>query len=491
VALTAGVVTMTTAWLAVWTALIAHGAAVTNLPGPAQWAIMAGAAAFAHALARSALGERRSRALFVSGVLVLAALLAWVAGFRAWMPLDPRWFPLLGQALAPASARPMVVVPVVDVLALAWLGGRIGGSRLDEHDVARFFIIGLAGLFGAMIVGAMADSGGQLAGAMGLSCALFFATALLVLPLAQLLAVRERAKGASTRQAPFDQRWIPTMIGAVAAILVVAVVLSATASGVLFNAAIAVVDRIPDLLTVVLFPLALVGAGLAEGLIWLLHLLVGQPRTLTLRPHPPIPRPRPHTTLAVIHHTQLPPAIQFALSVSVLIGLGLVVAVVLARTVGRVTGAKADATFAEERETVWSWKAARPRWSVLRGGRRHAASTNGDDLRQPPRTIRQAYRRLLFWGASSGCPRLATETPHEYLGRLRQREAPRERDAALLTSAYVHERYGAAPAPPEEVARALDACGQLEEAFAEAASAAAGRGKSGSEGRAQRRPQKR
>ena len=57
-------------------------------------------------------------------------------------------------------------------------------------------------------------------------------------------------------------------------------------------------------------------------------------------------------------------------------------------------------------------------------------------------SIRTIYRRMLDWAASAGCPRKATQTPHEYLRVLSRWLPEGGHDFTLITNHYVLVRYG-------------------------------------------------
>lgn len=456
-----GMATMSAAWAAIWPALIGHWAGLANLPFPVQWLLTTGAAAGASVLARSGMGERAMRVLYVLTIVIVALLVAWLAGFPGWVPFDPRRMGDLAHALNPSVADSAIVVPLLTAVGLLWLGGQIGVSRLDEHEAARFFALGLGGLFSGLAVGAAASGGSSLDGIMGLSCAVFFGAALLTLPLAQMLAVRERNKMGSAGPAPFDRRWIPTVVGAVAAILIGALVLSAAVSGALLGALSAVLNRISDLLAFILLPLAYAMGYLAEAVIWFLRTLFGRPIQHRLPAQPGIPK-APKATHLAANHPHLPVALQTALSAGVVAAIVLIVVLVLARSMRRIGAGGDDAAFEEERQSVWSWEAARRDLGALLGRRRGRPTGYQEDQRLPPRDIRQAYRRLLRREAVLGRPRRAMDTPHEFVHRLSEAGVAEAPDARTLTAAYVRERYGAERATGEETAAALTAWASFE-----------------------------
>jgi hypothetical protein len=57
-------------------------------------------------------------------------------------------------------------------------------------------------------------------------------------------------------------------------------------------------------------------------------------------------------------------------------------------------------------------------------------------------SIRQIYRQLLSWAATQGYPRLAFQTPYEYLYRLKAALPESREPLEFITQSYVSARYG-------------------------------------------------
>jgi hypothetical protein len=60
-------------------------------------------------------------------------------------------------------------------------------------------------------------------------------------------------------------------------------------------------------------------------------------------------------------------------------------------------------------------------------------------------SIRTVYRRMLDWAASAGCPRNASQTPHEYLKVLVQWIPEAGQELVVITDQYALARYGDFP----------------------------------------------
>jgi Domain of unknown function (DUF4129) len=459
-----GTGTMATAWLATWIALIGNSAgASTALPGPVQEGVVLGGAGLAWWLLGGPLGERWVRVLYSAGFVPVAALLAWVRFYRAWFPLDPRWLERALQTIQAGAGAPLLTW-IACVLVLWWAGGRIGAGALDDYDLVRFFLVGLAGLLCGLLANSMAGVHGATAG-LGLAVALFFATAFLTVPLAQLLAAQARGRASGTSPAPLDHRWLLTAGSATLLILSIALLLSASISTTLLDAIAAALGRLPDLLAIILYPIALAGGYLVQALIWLADRLRNNAGN-----HPHAPRPAPSPAQNAVHgrhnNAQLPPLLHFALEAAAIIGVVAVVAIVLSRAVGRLGMQRREQPFEEERDSIWSWEEMEVGWrALLRRLRPHlAARHTAAGAAGPPRSVREAYRRLLRSGAAMGHPRARPETPQEYLGRLRLVPFPDQRDAALITAAYTRVRYGDEQEQPTTIEHVAQAAERLDRA---------------------------
>ena len=466
-----GVGTMTAAWLALWFALFGSAAGVpVLLPGPLQELTVLGGALVAWRLVVSPLGQRWVRVLFTAATLLAAMLVVWALYYHAWVPLDPRWIAtMLHVAHMPGRAHAMLGTGVT-TLILWWMGGRIGASDLEASDVYRSFGIGLGGLFAGLIVAALGAGKGPLVGVMENTTLIFFAAALASLPLAQLTWVQARGKAAGAQPPPLDHHWAGIVGGAVAFVILLALFIVSSFSADLLGAAAAGLARLPDLLALLLTPLIVLGGFLVQLLVWLFHGLAGKPRAA----HPPTLHLPTFSQLTHGQHggAYLPPVLVTTAKGVALVVVALVVLLILSRAVTRLSGLRHDRAFEEERDSVWSREEAVAAWRALMSGLgrrlRRPARPRCDDERRPPRTIREAYRRLLRRGAALGHPRAAHVTPQEYLGHLRRIPIPDERDAALLTSAYMRVRYGDEDERPEDLEHAIHAWERLDRSLVEA-----------------------
>jgi hypothetical protein len=452
-----GVGTLVSAWLSLWVALLgtATGSAIL-LPGPAQEALVLCAAALAWRLQTSALGERVIGMLITLGALVAVLIAIWARFFARWVPFDPRW---LAHVPSIQPSGPVIATALV-ILVLWWTGSRIGASSLDEYTVFRFFAIGVAGLFGALILGSHTLP----EGALVIAVVVFFALAFITLPAAQLVSVRERGKARGARLPAVDRRWAGTALAATLGVVLLALLLTALSSGAVLTLALDLLARIPDLLLFVLYPFALVLGYLMQALINLIQALMRHSGTVLRQPvqQPKVPRlPNGHQAQG-----HLPAVVHAILGGAILLVLAVIVVVVLSRAVGRLGALRQDQAFEEERDSVWSWDEAGGAWQGLLGRlrsrlQRQRGAAQGAAA-GPPRSVREAYRRLLQRTAGLGYARAAPETPVEYLMRLQHIPIPGEQDAAGLTTAYMRVRYGEEAERPEDVEQAAQACARLD-----------------------------
>jgi hypothetical protein len=451
--------TLVSAWLSLWVALLgtATGSAIL-LPVPAQEALVLCAAALAWRLQTSTLGERVIGILITLGALVAVLIAIWARFYARWLPFDPRW---LAHVPSTQPSGPVIATALV-VLALWWTGSRIGASSLDEYTVFRFFAIGVAGLFGALILGSHTLPEGGLV----IAVVVFFALAFITLPAAQLVSVRERGKARGARLPAVDRRWAGTALAATLGVVLLALLLTALSSGAVLTLTLDLLARIPDLLLFVLYPFALVLGYLMQALINLVQALMRHSGTVLRSPvqQPKVPRlPNGHQAQG-----HLPAVVHAILGGAILLVLAVIVVVVLSRAVGRLGAFRQDQVFEEERESVWSWNEAGGAWQELLGRlRSRLQRQRGPQVATVglPRSIREAYRRLLHRATALGYARAAPETPGEYLARLQHIPIPDEQDAALLTTAYMRVRYGDAPERPEDVEQATEAWTRLDQAL--------------------------
>lgn len=469
-ALIVGTGAMVTAWLGIWAGLLGAAAGTaTALPWPAEEAIVLIAAPIARWLLLGPLGERWLRVVFTLAAAPTVFLVMWARYYIRWAPLDPRWLLHAVETTRAGHGADLVVCSVM-VLVLWVAGGRIGAGVLDDYEVFRSFGFGLAGLFAGLVLGAMASAQGAAVGAVGPNIVLFFGAAFLTMPLAQFTSAQMRGRALGTAPAALDHRWILTAAGAALAILSLALLLSGTISLALIDGVTAGFGRLPDLLLWVLYPFILIAAYVVQELILFVRGLAGPPHGGTTGQPPIHPPPRPLTTHGTHTAAHPPPLFHLALEWVALILIAAIIVIVVSRAIGRLGGLRREQSFEEERDSVWSWREARVDWRGLfswRGALHHKRGMVHDDT-GPPRTVREAYRRLLRFGAGLGVPRAAPETPLEYLGRWHGAPLPDERDAAILTAAYARARYGEDAEGAEEIEHAVGAWARLDGAVRQA-----------------------
>jgi hypothetical protein len=272
-----------------------------------------------------------------------------------------------------------------------------------------------------------------------------------------------------------DPAWFGLLLGAVAALLLGALALTALLS----------FERIDVLLGLLAKPLDL--------LLWLFLTVVALPVGYLLdaivtflsqfiRPLPP--QEQPQTGLALMElirqlasgqgePSPLLPYLRFVMAAVV---AGLIIWF-LARAVFRPPDDDGEEEVDEVRDSVWSWAAFRDALRLrLRalGRRRRVVAPPAPAT--PPRAAldrgqwgpREIYAALLRLGAQLGRRRALPETPLEFERSLASLEtlAPGRPAIRVVTDLYVQDRYGAEAPSPERIAAGRGAIGELEELVA-------------------------
>jgi hypothetical protein len=139
--------------------------------------------------------------------------------------------------------------------------------------------------------------------------------------------------------------------------------------------------------------------------------------------------------------------------------LFLVALAILAISVDRVRQTLQGGRSAEY-ETVWDGSSASKevqdaienRWrKLLEGLQAYLARLRGEEYALA--TIRQIYASLIKLATAAGFPRREAETPYEYLASLLKAFPHSEREARLITEAYVRAHYGQRSFHPQYVQR--------------------------------------
>ncbi len=271
-------------------------------------------------------------ALVVGGAAAGALAVVWQ--YRA----DPAWRLLHGPAREwlvsiLAGARPEL--PAWVFAMLVWRRALvIGRTTLEYYDVETIFTLGLAafGVFAAVMAAGHTVPPLTAAAAAGFPYLLgFFLVSLIALPIARLQSVHRQTR-ASQQNAAVTADWYALVVGAAAAVLVVA-----TLAGAVLRLDVAAVFRavapaLDAVLLALLYVIAVPIGFVLSGIVWAIRRM--------LHPHAvqPMPSPSPAAWLQQLsqgHTAGLPPEAAAALRWGAALALLAVVLLLIARSVFR------------------------------------------------------------------------------------------------------------------------------------------------------------
>jgi hypothetical protein len=452
-------------WLYPWVVIIGGG--LYPGQGPlisAGWAfviLMLGQAAVAPVL------ERRgtlvaARAALVGGGFVLG-LIDVYARYYASMPF---WqFGWLGALFNEAhAALPAVSQPVMGALVaslLWWRGLVLGGREVGAIEIEHAYKTGVAMIVLYFLAAAVYfdTSGFRAAGpALPGSLPAFFFLGLSALALARLATIWDA--GHTEEKAQFPARaWMLVVIGLVGMILLVAgMTAGLAATDVTTYVGLALRPLLP-LLEIVFYVMFIIATVLVRALIFILERLPSRVR-FTIPTREPMPL---DTLLERLRSLELNPQViagarwGMVMAVITLLMIGMAATIVMLRRRQRRPGD-------DERESVWSGRAA---WNNVKNalrGLRIRRARPGERLLPTAAGMRMVYRELLQLGRSLGAVRPPWATPREHDPRLRSVLAAASDEVALLTGTYERVRYGGWTPTPTELQEARDALARIRSA---------------------------
>lgn len=382
-------------------------------------------------------------AILMSGLVVVHHV--FYAQTRLW---DLAWLAGIVDGVRQQVTSPELLVFLL-VLFLWWRGLVLAQRRLDSESVAFRFRLGLL-----LIAGSTALAGSVLSWPYHRFVFIFFFASLLGIALARAEEVGEQYGGS---QSPFGLGWLMTLAVAGLAVLLLA-------GGV---AALLTPDNLTLVLVPALFVLRILLFGLVYVMAWIAQIVIApllalfqqQELLRSLREAlgriAPPEAPRMEGDLDGL--TMAPEQLAIARTVGVVLGvlaLLLVVVSSLRRLRLRAAGRRD-----EERESVWDGVHLRRGLDgLLRRGRRRldeAAAALGHSrlgLLFAALTIRRIYAHMGALAAEKGYPRLAYQTPYEYLPALEKAFPDHREEAARVTEAYIAVHYGELPERAEDLA---------------------------------------
>lgn len=397
----------------------------------------------------------------------IAVLFALRIDYFRHVPItDPAWFVALGNAFASAATNPsMPVFATALGFCLWWRGITYGREQISFDRVERVFRLGIFSLMALLLIAVIKGTASfaPLESRVGPYVVGFFLVGLTCLSLARLEAIRDRSRGSSDGDLPFNRHWFAVVMSLVTILILLALTLGQLFS---FDLARAVFDPIFSALIAIL---VLVVYVFAVPVIWSLEFIVSLVSSLIQRDSPPFQPPPANMDLIEEFQrgqnlTGLPPELIFVVKWA---GIGIVALaglLFLLRAVSRWYEWESPDEITEERDSVWtewSLKAILIAWlrslrMRLFGNPLSDAAPLGVSLTQAGTeptsvtTIRQVYRQLLRLGAALGLPRARNATPYEYLTRLQEHLKPEE-DLVAITEAYVRTRYSPVTAGEIEI----------------------------------------
>jgi len=387
-------------------------------------------------------------AVVVTIVLIIRSLLYPGGGW-----LDLGWLGKAGESFLSFYSLPAEVRISAMALFLWWRGISIGQRNLTFQGVAFSFRLGVLLLvFSTPLLSTVAayDSTAFVL--------LFFFFSLLAVAVARVEEVN-RAKGGVG--APFNVAWLTILLGSIAAILLMASLISRVYSPEGFARLFRWLQPAFDLLMRALeYILPLLLRPLEPLLQWLIRVLQGLFKSLAQNteifesfkgwPAPDLPKAEP---------IKVPRLLIDALRY---VCLGLAGAIILATLALTLRERRAKRRRgAEIRESLWSSAAlAEGVLNSLHGGWDRLRDLAGLVGRFGPGmrlyaavSIRKIYANMARLAARQGFPRQPAQTPYEYLPTLGLAFPGCQAEATTITEAYVRVHYGEVPESIEDLQR--------------------------------------
>lgn len=370
---------------------------------------------FAIALTRRLLGQRDAdwRAQRIGMGAWLIGMLVLCIGWL-W------WSARLGAALD----RETMVLQLIAALLIWWRGSTLGGSDLLPDDARLRLQLGLL-LFTVVALFTVFSNSGYLLGFI----VPFLFGALFAMPLSHLQHVAQSESGHAV---PMDWAWWRTLGAASAVPVLVGMLLASLVSGDVM------VFGLRLLIGLILLPVLLLAALLAELLTWLL-------RTLGIRStglsglnfnmgqlQPGLPNNDP----ATVAGAPLPPIFGYIAVFAIIIGAVILVLLLMDR---------------RRRETALAYNELSQSLNPLAppDPLQDAAKAlfNTLNLRRwlAALTIRRIYARMGHQASKNGFARSPHQTPSDYLTQLQKAFPNTPNEARLITDAYIAAHYGEVP----------------------------------------------
>ena len=350
-------------------------------------------------------------------------------------PLEPAWIHSFLAGLLQVSSVSCQQLILVCSILLWWLGGRFLRLRLDFSTSLTEFQFGVAVLLILFFFESLWDL--DLPGLVPTTMAFF------VFSFAGT-AITHAREGAGWISGPFRSRWMSLLIFTLLLLLVGGMIIGALVK--------------PDILKLILSLLTMAWNFIWDLLFRIVSFLASlfasdEPAKLPVMPAAPAPPPEGPSWVKLF---RLPEWVRRVGSViMIVIWMTLILAAIWSVSsqiihwlrqrlegmseaeVEPMTGAFFDDLIALLKGLLLL--AARFFRFVFRPFRRKGKMKT---LAPEISSIRTIYRRMLDWAASAGCPRSASQTPHEYLKALVRWIPEAGQEFAAITNHYALVRYG-------------------------------------------------
>ncbi len=411
----------------------------------------------------SALAVKKSRQRLIIGAALLATvLLAWRMMLFAPRPLwNVSW---LWEALLsignPTNAQWSQNLMLFLVVVISfWRGVRLAPLKPDVEQV------GLRLRLGAIFLGfiALAALGERPYWSPVFFVLLYYLAGLTAVSLVRAEQIERENSGMSASVSP---KWVGAVFATSLLVVTIAGLLAALLSGQttsrlagwldpLWNALLLGTGVVLSTLAYLLSPALFVISLLIEALAWLLNrILTGVVESIGESINPeffssqPTPAPTAETVLESVESPQSLISILFMLALVLLVVFG------LSRLYQQATVAPRQSDFNRQsgRQQV-----SRPnlgqrllkRFGLLRNWRTAT-------------TIRRIYQHMCAAADGAGYPRREAETPYEYLTKLTQVWPENSSESRIITEAFIKVRYGEVPESKEEFENIKSAWQKLE-----------------------------
>lgn len=450
-------------WFTPWSLVIARQAVV---PTPHSTALTLGILVlavlhFGRLMDRLQFDLLYQRVILIVAVVITTALTIHSLLYPSYGWLDLGWLGRTGEALLSFYRLPPEVGISAIALFLWWRGISISQRDLTFQGVAFSFRLGVL----LLIVSAPLLSF-RVAYDATTFILLFFLFSLMAVALARVEEV-SRAKGGVG--APFNLAWLAIVIGSIAAVLVVALLISRVYSIEGFARVLRWLQPVFDLLLrIIEYVLMLLFRLLTPLLQWFVTAIqrvfeaLGRNMEgfegLTPLTPPDLPEGEP-----VQPSRSLINALRY-------VCLGLIVAGILTSLALTLRKRQGDRRGGDEtRESLWSstnladgiLNSLRDRWDRLKD-LAGMVERFGPGLRlYAAVSIRKIYANMSRLAASQGFPRQPAQTPYEYMPALGLAFPDCQAEATVITEAYVRVHYGELPESIRELQRIRECWRQI------------------------------